>query len=129
MTKVLIVEDEELIARMYQKALKFDDFEVSVAIGGEMGLKLIKEFQPDIVLLDIMMPEPNGIGVLEQIKADPDIKEIPIVMLTNLSGKHDAELALEKGASAFVVKSQIKVEKLGEKIRAILNEKSKSNSN
>src|SRR3972149_4319618 len=88
MAKVLIVEDEDIIARMYQEALKFDGFDVTVALGGLDGLTKVKSEKPDVVLLDIMMPEPDGIEVLEKIKADPDIAGIPVVMLTNLNARY-----------------------------------------
>ncbi|OGM14323.1 hypothetical protein A3A76_00090 [Candidatus Woesebacteria bacterium RIFCSPLOWO2_01_FULL_39_23] len=120
MAKVLIVEDEDIIARMYQEALKFDGFDVTVALGGLDGLTKVKSEKPDVVLLDIMMPEPDGIEVLEKIKADPDIAGIPVVMLTNLSGKHDAELAKAKGALDYWVKCDVKVKGLGKKVQAIL---------
>jgi len=125
MSKVLIIEDEEMVARMYEKALAFDGFEVAVAVGGQEGLTKVKEFMPDLVLLDIMMPEPDGIEVLEKIKEDPDTSTIPVVVLTNLSGKNDAALAMEKGAKDFLVKSRIDVSELGKKVTSYLNEKGK----
>ena len=85
--KVLIIEDEDLIARMYEKTLTFDGFEVEVAIGGKDGLEKAVNFKPDLILLDIMMPEPDGMEVLETLKRKPDTSGIPVVMLTNLSGK------------------------------------------
>jgi len=101
MTKVLIVEDEDLVARMYDKALKFEGFDVTIALGGQDGLEKVKTIKPDLVLLDIMMPEPDGMEVLEKIKTDDEVKDIPVVMLTNLSGKHDAVLAAERGAADY----------------------------
>jgi|SRR3990172_3320225 len=117
---ILIVEDEDIIARMYEKALKFDGYEVSIALGGREGLEKIKSARPDLILLDIMMPEPDGMEVLERIKSDPETKDIPVVVLTNLSGKHDAELALSKGANAYWVKSETEIKDLGKKITQIL---------
>ena len=104
MTKVLIVEDEPLVIRMYEKALTFEGFEVTSAIGGKKGIEATKKEKPDLVLMDIMMPEMNGIEALGEIKKDPEISAIPVVMLTNLSGEHDMELAKEKGATDFWVK-------------------------
>ncbi|OGM12198.1 hypothetical protein A2Z22_05215 [Candidatus Woesebacteria bacterium RBG_16_34_12] len=127
MTKVLIVEDEDIVARMYEKALKFNNFEVEVAIGGNEGLEKVKSFKPDLVLLDIMMPEPDGMEVLEKIKSDPETSGLPIVMLTNLSGKHDAEHALSKGAIEYWVKSSVDIKDLGGMINNIVNEKHPEN--
>jgi len=123
MTKVLIVEDEDLVARMYDKALKFEGFDVTIALGGQDGLEKVKTIKPDLVLLDIMMPEPDGMEVLEKIKTDDEVKDIPVVMLTNLSGKHDAVLAAERGAADYWVKSDINIKDLGKMITDIINAK------
>ncbi|HLE48863.1 MAG TPA: response regulator [Patescibacteria group bacterium] len=120
MTRVLIVEDEPLVARMYEKALAFDNFEVELAMGGENGVAKTRDWKPDIVLMDIMMPGMNGIEALEKIKTDPEIQNIPIVMLTNLSGENDMDLAKEKGAIDYWVKKDIKPKEMGKKINKIL---------
>ena len=120
MVKILLVEDEPLVARMMEKALKFDGFDVAVAIMGEEGLNKAKSEKPDLILLDIMMPEPDGIEVLERLKADDDTKAIPVVMLTNLSGTHDEELAKAKGAVGYWVKKDARPGEMGKRIRAVL---------
>lgn len=121
----MIIEDEPLVARMYQKTLSNEGFKVTTAIGGQEGLARVKNDKPDFVLLDIMMPEPNGMQVLEKLKSDPDTKDIPIVMLTNLSGKHDAELALKKGADDYWVKKDIRPKGIEVKIKEILAKSNK----
>ena len=120
--KVLIIEDEDLIARMYEKTLSVDGFEVEVAIGGNEGLEKAKSFKPDVILLDIMMPEPDGMEVLETLKRQPETSEIPVVMLTNLSGKQDAELAIEKGAVEYWIKKEAKPSDFGTKIKEIISQ-------
>lgn len=106
MSKILIVEDDPLMQRMYQKAFSFDGYEVLVASDGVEGLDKIRSEKPTIVLLDVMMPKMNGMEVLDKVKADPEIKSIPIIMLTNLAGSADAEKALEKGAVKYIIKSE-----------------------
>jgi CheY-like chemotaxis protein len=120
MTKVLIVEDEPLVARMYEKALTFDGMDVSIAMGGESGIKKAREEKPDFILMDIMMPEMNGIEALEYIKNNPETANIPVVMLTNLSGDNDMELAKQKGAYDYWVKKDIKPRELAQKINEII---------
>ena len=120
MTKILVIEDEPMVSRMYGKIIEFEKFEVVSAIGGKEGLEKAKSEKPDLILLDIMMPEPNGIRVLEDLKADPATKNIPVVMITNLSGKNDSELALSKGATDYWVKKEINPQDLGQKIKKIL---------
>jgi len=105
---------------MYEKALAFDNFEVELAMGGENGVAKTRDWKPDIVLMDIMMPGMNGIEALEKIKTDPEIQNIPIVMLTNLSGENDMDLAKEKGAIDYWVKKDIKPKEMGKKINKIL---------
>jgi two-component system alkaline phosphatase synthesis response regulator PhoP len=120
---VVIIEDEPLVARMYQKTLTNEGFDVTIAIGGSEGVAKTKNEKPDLVLLDIMMPEPNGMQVLDKLKKDEETSDIPVVMLTNLSGKHDAELALSKGAEAFWVKKDVKPRGLGKMVKEILEKK------
>lgn len=106
MAKILIVEDDPLMSRMYQKIFTFEGYEVEVAVDGQEGLEKVRSLKPTMVLLDIMMPKMNGLQVLEKLKADPETREIPVVMLTNLAGQADAEAALVKGAVRYIVKSQ-----------------------
>src|SRR4030042_3485541 len=120
MTKILIIENEPMVSRMYGKIFEFEKFEVISAIGGKEGLEKVGSEKPDIILLDIMMPEPNGIRVLEELKANPMTNRIPVIMLTNLSGKNDVELALSKGALDYWVKKEIQPQELGQKIKKLL---------
>lgn len=125
MTKVLIIEDEPLVVRMYEKSLRFEKFDVISALNGVEGLEKIRSEKPDIVLLDIMMPQMNGMQVLEEMGKDPALKDIPVIMLTNLSGDHDAELALSKGALQYWIKKDAKPQELGTRITEALNKTSK----
>jgi CheY-like chemotaxis protein len=129
MAKVLIIEDEDIIARMYEKTLKFDGFEVELALGGNDGLEKVRQAKPDLVLLDIMMPEPDGVEVLEKIKSNPTTSHIPVVVLTNLSGKNDAKLITEKGAAAFWMKSELDEKNLGSRIKRVMEKSAKQTSN
>ena len=107
MSKILlIVEDDPLMSRMYQKIFSFEKYDVATASNGEEGLERVRELKPTVILLDVMMPKMNGLQVLEKIKTDPEIKHIPVIMLTNLAGEKDAETALMKGAVKYIVKSE-----------------------
>jgi CheY-like chemotaxis protein len=125
MLKILLIEDEPLVVRMYQKALTFDGFEVLTALTGKDGIAKAKAQKPDVILLDVMMPEMNGIEVLMELKKDPTIKNIPIIMLTNLSGEQDKQLALSKGAIEFWVKKDLNPMEVGEKIKQLFANKTK----
>lgn len=106
--KVLLIEDDQLIQRMYQKMFIFEKFEVETASDGEEGLDKARTMdpKPTIILLDVMMPKMNGMQVLEKLKQDPALKAIPVVMLSNLAGENDVETALSKGAVKYIIKSE-----------------------
>ena len=123
MAKILIIEDDVLVAKMYQKVLTFEGFTVDVAEQGREGLKKAKAGKPDLILLDIMMPKMHGLEVLDRLKVDPATKTIPVVILTNLSGAQDARLGLKKSAVAYLVKSEYKPEEVAAKIKEILSAK------
>lgn len=121
MAKILLVEDDPLMVRMYQRKLVNDGYDVAVAVNGEEGMVKIRSFHPDLVLLDIMMPKLNGLQVLERTKADPTISSIPIMLLTNLGGsEEDIERGLELGAVAYLVKSAYRPDEVISKVKEVL---------
>ena len=120
MAKVLLVEDEELLIRMYRTKLELENFEVDIAQDGEKGLAKIREFKPDLVLLDIVLPKLNGIEVLKRIRAEPELKEIPVVILTNASIGDSVKECLEAGALGYIIKSDSTPEQLVQQIRTFL---------
>jgi len=105
MAKVLLVEDDPLISRMYLKTFAVEGFEVQLAENGQQGLEKLVDFHPDIILLDVMMPEMNGLQMLQAVKADPATKAIPVIMLTNLAEVNTVEDATMGGAVKYIVKS------------------------
>ena len=120
MAKILIIEDDPLMQRMYQKAFAFDGYEVSVAGDGVEGLEKVRAEKPTIVLLDVMMPKMNGLDTLGKIKADPELKAIPVIMLTNLAGSADAEKALSIGAVKYIIKSEQEPKQVVAMVKEIL---------
>lgn len=120
--RVLIAEDDPLISRMYERVFTFEGFEVVMARDGQEGIEKLKQMDPPptMILLDIMMPRMSGIDVLREIKASPKTKNIPVVVLTNLSGSQDAEKAITMGAVKFLVKSAVKPKEIVREIREIL---------
>ena len=120
MAKVLLVEDEELLRKIYRKKLELGNFEVEIATDGEEGLAKAREFKPDLILLDIVMPKLNGIGVLKKIKADPVINWIPVVMLTNTASGAAIQECLQAGALGFIIKSDGTPSKLLQEVKRFL---------
>lgn len=122
-TKIAIIEDDALLAQMYAQKFKKDGFEVVAADDGKKGLALIKQEKPSLILLDIMMPEMNGLEVLRAVKDDPDgeINSIPVILLTNLArGKEDVNRGLELGAVTYLVKSKVKPPEVVAKVKEVL---------
>jgi CheY-like chemotaxis protein len=120
MAKVLIVEDDELILRMYQKIFRAGGYQVDVAGDGQEGLAKAYSALPDIIILDIMMPKMDGMETLKQLKSTPELSEIPVLILTNLTGMGDAEAALQLGAVKYLSKSDYKPKEVFEIVSSLM---------
>ncbi len=120
MTKLLIIEDDSLMLRMYQKIFTFEKYEVDTAKDGVEGLDKAREVKPTLILLDVMMPKMNGLEVLEKLKNDEELKKIPVIMLTNLAGQQDAERALSKGAIKYIIKSEHEPKEVAAMVKEII---------
>jgi CheY-like chemotaxis protein len=127
MIKLLLIEDDVLILRMYQKIFSFEGYYVEVASNGEEGLTKAKTMQPTLILLDMMMPKLNGLEVLDRLKADPATQKIPVVVLTNLAGTQDAETALSRGAVKYLVKSQQDPKTVSKMIKELIDAYTRDN--
>jgi CheY-like chemotaxis protein len=112
--KILIVDDEEAILMMYSDRLKSGGNEVITASNGEEGIEVTKKEKPDLIFLDIIMPKINGLDVLKELKADPDTKNIPIFLLTNLPEDASGGKAKELGVTGYLVKAQVEPARLEE---------------
>ncbi len=106
MAKILLVEDDPLIYRMYQKLFTLEGFETETAENGQIGLDKLATFKPDVILLDIMMPTMNGLEMLDKLKADEATKNIPVAVLTNVSDLGVANEIFAKGAELSIIKSE-----------------------
>jgi DNA-binding response OmpR family regulator len=126
MTKnILIIEDDDFFRELIRKKLSSQDFKVSEAINGEDGLIMIKEERPDLILLDLLLPNIDGFEVLSKIKLDPNNSLIPVIILSNLGQQEDIERGLKLGANDYLIKSQFDIDQVVDKIKGIL-EKPKS---
>jgi len=104
MPKVLLIEDEESLRNLYTKILTMRNYEVESAADGEIALSLLKQFRPDVIVLDIVMPHYNGLEILKILKNDGDLKVIPVVMLTALSEMRRITECLDMGAIGYITK-------------------------
>jgi DNA-binding response OmpR family regulator len=118
--KILLVEDDAVLRETLVEFLKKEDFDAVSAPDGGQGLKVAQEENPDLILLDIILPRKNGYEVLGELKKNDKTKDIPVVILTNLASLDDIEKALNLGATNYLVKGDYKLQEIVEKIRSIM---------
>jgi DNA-binding response OmpR family regulator len=120
--KILLVEDDFSIRELYQRVLADTHYNVITADDGVEGLKAVNENNPDLILLDIMMPRMNGIDVLKELKANPKTAQIPVVLLSNLGQESVTNKAKELGAKAYIIKIKITPPELIQRIDEVFAE-------
>ena len=101
---ILVVEDNKLNMKLVRGLIKIGKYRMLEAMDAETGIQLIREERPDLVLMDIQLPGMDGLSATEVIKADPDLKDIPIVALTSYAMQGDKEKALAAGCSGYIAK-------------------------
>ena len=117
---ILIVEDDDFFRELLRKKLLSKEFNILEAIDGEKGVMLIKEKKPDLVLLDLLLPNIDGFEVLLKVKGDLSTSKIPIIILSNLGQQEDIERGLKLGANDYLVKSQFDINQIVDKIKTLL---------
>lgn len=126
MKKVLIIEDDKAMASILQESLQDEGFGATFASDGEEGLERVKTDKPDLILLDVMMPKMNGKEVLSALRANPETKDIPVIMLTNVGD--DISTISEVVAldtPDYLVKANTSMEMIVERIKKRLEEQEK----
>lgn len=119
--KILLVEDDQFLVSMYATKFELENFKVVTAEDGEQGLTLAVKEKPDIILLDIMLPKKNGFEVLKGLKDNPKTRDIPVILLTNLSQKSEIERGLAMGAQDYLIKAHFMPSEVMDKIKKVLN--------
>ena len=119
--KILIVEDDSMISSMYKIKLEQAGFEVFVADDGARGLEMAVEKKPDIILLDVILPQMDGFSLLQELKINKHFKDTPIIMLTNLGTSEDKEKGASYGASDYLVKANLTPADIVDTINKYLN--------
>lgn len=105
MTKIAIIEDDATISQMYRMKFEADGFDVRIANNGKIGIDLVKSFKPDIVLLDIQMPEMDGEETLGLIRSNESSKTTPVIILTNLGEEEAPQNMRSLGIHSYIVKA------------------------
>ncbi|NTU98690.1 response regulator transcription factor [Candidatus Falkowbacteria bacterium] len=117
---ILVIEDDPVLGVMYKTKLEAEGHKIILATNGADGLDAIKENSPDLVLLDIILPQLDGFSVLEDMKGSTKTKGIPVILLTNLGTEEDKKKGMELGASDYLVKADYTPEQISEKIEKFL---------
>lgn len=117
---ILIIEDDRFLRELITQKLVKEGYEISEAIDGEEGIKKIKEKKPDLILLDLILPEIDGFEVLSKMREDPALAQIPVIILSNLGQKEDVERGLKLGAVDYLIKAHFTPGEIIEKIKNVL---------
>lgn len=121
--KIIIAEDEPVLIEMYKLYFERAGYEVLKADNGRECIDFVKKEKPDIILLDILMPKLDGWEVLKQLKTDPETKQIPILVFSNLGQTQEIQKGLDLGADDYVIKSNMTPKELLEKVEGMINKK------
>ncbi len=123
--KILLVEDSKTIQQMYRNKLTFEQFQVLTADNGMEAIKILSQEKPDIILLDLMMPVMDGYKVLQVVKTDTKLSDIPVLVFSAKGQPEEVEKALNLGAAGYIVKATTKPNEVIEQIRKVLSQKPK----
>lgn len=122
--KILIVEDDKFLRDIAVMKLKHEGFDIDSATDGGEGLEMAKKNTFDLILLDIILPGIDGFEVLKRIKEDPKLKNIPIILLSNLGQKSDIDKGIALGATDYIIKAHHTLDEIIEKIKNVITKKS-----
>ena len=121
MSKVILVEDDELFVKMYQKKFSREGIDLEVAFNGEEGFGKISESKPDVIILDLMMPKMGGVELLSKLRNNEELKDIPVIVMTNLNtGSEEVNEASKLGVKETVLKTNVTPEEIVEIVRKYL---------
>ncbi|NPV58540.1 MAG: response regulator [Actinobacteria bacterium] len=118
--RILLIEDDPAISNVVELNLRLDNYDVFLAADGEEGLKMVKEVDPDLVILDVMMPKVDGWQVLMRLKADEETRDIPVIMLTAIDDEQSKVIGLRGGADDYVPKPFSPLE-LAARVKVVLD--------
>lgn len=121
--KILIVEDDPFLSSLLKTRLTKEGFETVRAADGEQALTMLKEEKPGLVLLDLILPKKSGFEVLAAVRADPETKSLPVIIISNLGQDDDIRRGKELGVLDYIVKARISLDDLVRKVHTALSQK------
>ncbi|MGI9554174.1 MAG: response regulator [Thermodesulfobacteriota bacterium] len=131
MARILVIEDEELLRNLYSELLEMKGFKVDTSTDGQQALEFLKDTKPDLMLLDVNMPNIDGVEFLRQINSDNRLKKIPVLLITGVIQVEKISACLDLGAVGYIEKANSPVEvmsKIEMVLGAVINSQNNSNS-
>ena len=119
--KIALIEDDLILSKVLFEELKEAGFNAVRAYDGDSGYKMLQEEQPDLVLLDLLLPKRNGLSILKEFRADPANAGIPVIVLTNSVELHDVAGAVESGAEMYLIKNEQNIKSIIKIVREQLD--------
>lgn len=120
MTKIAIIEDDAVISQMYRMKFEADGFDVQLADNGKRGVALVENFLPDLILMDLQMPEMNGAEALDAIRKEEWGKDIPVIILTNLGQEESPKEIRNLGIHSYIVKAELTPRQVVQRVKEAL---------
>jgi len=120
--KILVIEDDKFLRKVIVRKLSDEGYEIIEAIDGEKGLIVAREEKPDLILLDLVLPEIDGFEVLSELKKDKDTFEIPVIILSNLGEKKNVEKGIKMGATDYLIKARLEPSEIAQRVQMALNQ-------
>lgn len=117
---VLVIEDDPFYANIYRMKLEKEGISAEVAMNGDAGFAIAQKEKPVLILTDLIMPGKDGFEILRELKADPILRDVPVIVLSNLSQEEDMRRAKELGAAEYLVKANISIQDVIEKVKGHL---------
>ena len=117
MKKILIIEDEKVLLGLLQKKLTQEGYQVSIAEDGQKGMEMVRQDKPDLILLDIVMPKMGGFEVMEELNKDEELKDIPIIIISNSGQPVELDRAKELGIRDWLIKTDFDPQEVIDKVK------------
>jgi two-component system, chemotaxis family, sensor kinase CheA len=120
---VLIVEDDAFMGSLLKRRFEQESFSIFLATNSEAAREAIKSNRISVILLDIVLPGMDGFSFLKELKANPESKDIPVLITSNLGKPEEIERGIKEGASGYIIKAQVSTTEIVEKVREVLKKK------
>jgi two-component system, sensor histidine kinase and response regulator len=114
---VLVVEDDPFYSKIYKTKLAKEKIESQIVSNGNEALKVVKELVPGLILLDLIMPGKDGFETLAELKSDPVLQGVPVIVLSNLSQEEDIQRIMDLGAAEYLVKANVPIQEVVDKVK------------